>query len=117
GGELLAALPQRQRLFEAGAAGLEFADHLDKFLAGLLVCHLGSRVTHLSSSALTSTAKRPSLTRACSRSPGATCATSRTAVPSASCSTEYPRSRVAFGDSARTLASRCAMSSLARSSR
>ena len=36
-GELLAALPERQRLLEGGAAGLEPAHHLDELLAGLLV--------------------------------------------------------------------------------
>ena len=38
--ELLAALPQRQRLLEGRAAGLEPADHLDQLLAGLLVGEL-----------------------------------------------------------------------------
>ena len=36
-GELLAALPERERLLEGGAAGLEPADDLDQLLAGLLV--------------------------------------------------------------------------------
>ena len=36
-GERLAALPQRERLLERGATGLEGADHLDELLAGGLV--------------------------------------------------------------------------------
>ena len=36
-GELLAALPERERLLEGGAAGLEPADGLDQLLAGGLV--------------------------------------------------------------------------------
>src|SRR4051812_34438278 len=36
-GELLAALPERQRLFQAQPAGLQPADHLGQLLPGLLV--------------------------------------------------------------------------------
>src|SRR4051812_47128488 len=58
-GKFFAALPQCKGFLEAGAAGFEFADHVDKLLASLLVGHLGSVAAHLSSSDLTSTAKRP----------------------------------------------------------
>ena len=94
-GELLAALPQGQRLGQAGAALLEGADHLDQLVAGLLVGerHSSSSPSSVSGSrSIRSTAVvvapiRPSATRMWRSWPGSSVATLDRARPSASEST------------------------------
>src|SRR5438034_1114432 len=112
-GQLLAALPQRERLLEGGAARLQLLDDRDEFGAGLLVAEF--RGTH---DVATLAASSPSASRRRNASPSATSAGARTTAPSsARCTMAYPRRSVAAGDSARNRARVCARSLSARSSR
>ncbi len=97
-GELLAALPERQRLLERGAAGLEPAHRLDELLAGGLVGQLrrpsgAGRASCQPSFSSRSSVRvvvactRPSATRTLIAAFGATPATEVTTCPSASWST------------------------------
>ena len=114
--QLLAALPERERLLQGGAAGLEPTDHLDQLLTGGLVGRL--LVAHRVSSGSVFVVvawMRPSATRTLICCFAVTASIDVTTWPSASWSTAYPRCRVASGDSARARARWWPMSSPARS--
>ena len=78
----LAALPQRQRLVERGAAVLQLAHDRLELVAGLLEGRLGRRHSAVSSTRVTS---RPRARRTPRRSSTATALASRTTPPVSSC--------------------------------
>ena len=138
--QLLAALPQRERLLQRRAARLQAADDLDELVPRLLVAERvlahpslamrpasvrrPSRLRHVSQPSggcaltpSTRTGTRPRPPGPAAPRPPPTSSGERTACPSGFCSTAYPRSSVAAGERATTRASVCVSSESARSSR
>src|SRR6266508_5074097 len=106
--ELLASLPERDRLVEACLAAFEPLDDRLELALGVLEARLAHRVSS------TRAPKPPPPSSTSTLAPGATCALERTIVPAAR-TIAYPRSSVARGESARRRPAECSRAARLRS--